>query len=310
LDVKDYISSGILEAYVLGSLSSDEAGQVELMSTQHPEVKKELRAIEDGLFHYAQKLSKNPSASLKDTIFKGIENGGKREEKKVKETKPEKKEGKAQEGKVRKDKTRKDKKEETSEKVIPLHQRIHASSYLVAASLVFAAVCALVAFGFWEKWQNAEEKILSLQNKNSVTTEIFNKTRSFLEEKIKIDSAHLTSVESELQMLLDTNMESVFLKGMPMSPRSSAVVFWKKDSKEVYIEIKSLPAPPSDMQYQLWALDAKGKPADAGIFEVGDSAQFQKLKVVTEAHAFAVTLEKRGGSSTPDVDAMYVMGEI
>jgi anti-sigma-K factor RskA len=305
LDIKDYISSGILEAYVLGSLSSDEAEQVELMSTEHPEVRKELRAIEDGLFHYAQKLSINPSASLKESIFISIENGGKKEQKKEKDTKPVKKESKVQEGKVQKDK-----KEETAEKAIPVHKRIHASSYLVAASIVLAIACALAAYGFRQKWQQAEEKILVLQNRNSVTAEIFNKSRFFLEEKIRIDSAHLTSVETELQMLLDTNMESVFLKGMPLSPGSSAIVFWKKDSKEVYIEVKSLPAPPSEMQYQLWAMDAKGKPVDAGVFEAEDTAQFQKLKVVTDARAFAVTLVKRGGSSSPDLEAMYAMGKL
>jgi anti-sigma-K factor RskA len=296
LDIKDYISSGILEAYVLGSLSSSEAKEVESMSFEHPEVRKELRAIEDGLFHYAQKFSKEPPESLKSKILENFENGGKKEQKGVK-------------GKTKEVKITQDKKPEKEAKVIPLSKKNNASVYMVAASITFALLCTFAALVFWKKWQRAEEKITALQSQNSVTTDIFNKTRFLLEEKIKMKSAHLTSVESELQMLLDTNMSSVYLKGMSLSPKSLALVFWKKDSKEVYIDVKSLPVPPAGMQYQLWALE-KGKPVDAGVFEVMETLQFQKMKIITTAEAFAVTLEKKGGSLTPDMDAMYLMGNI
>jgi anti-sigma-K factor RskA len=35
-----------------------------------------------------------------------------------------------------------------------------------------------------------------------------------------------------------------------------------------------------------------------------------KLKTIPKAEAFAITLEKKGGSSTPDMNAMYVMGKV
>ncbi|HEX8546709.1 MAG TPA: anti-sigma factor, partial [Cytophagaceae bacterium] len=75
------------------------------------------------------------------------------------------------------------------------------------------------------------------------------------------------------------------------------------------INVKSLPAAPSDQQYQLWALD-NGVPIDAGVFEVTDSLQLQKLKTINSAQAFAVTLEKRGGSVSPTLSSMVVMGAI
>jgi len=42
---------------------------------------------------------------------------------------------------------------------------------------------------------------------------------------------------------------------------------------------------------------------------VGDCAGLCKMNVIDHAEAFAITLEKAGGSSTPTVTAMYVMGK-
>jgi len=53
-----------------------------------------------------------------------------------------------------------------------------------------------------------------------------------------------------------------------------------------------------------------GKPTDAGIFEMDKGIAFMKLKTIPRAQAFAITLEKRGGSETPDMNALYVMGKV
>jgi anti-sigma-K factor RskA len=294
VEIKDYISSGILEAYVLGGLSSAESGEVESMSANHPEVRKELKAIEDGLFHYAQKFSKEPPSSLKARIFTSIDNGGKKAPKIAKDNKN------IQEVKIPEKFIKK-----KISKAIPINQKKSSFAYMLAASIVFALICALTAFVFWQKWHQAEERIIALQKEVLENVENQNKSKFFLEEK----SSQLSSAERELQMILDTNMKTVILKGMPISPESSALVFWKKDSKEVFIDVKSLPAPPSDMQYQLWALE-NGVMVDAGVFEVPDSLKFQKLKIIKDAKAFAVTLEKRGGSISPDKGALYVMGNL
>jgi anti-sigma-K factor RskA len=64
------------------------------------------------------------------------------------------------------------------------------------------------------------------------------------------------------------------------------------------------------MQYQLWAW-VDGKPTDAGTFDMNEQGtHFMKLKTVPRAEAFAVTLEKKGGSETPDMNAVYVMGKV
>ncbi len=93
------------------------------------------------------------------------------------------------------------------------------------------------------------------------------------------------------------------------SPSSLATVFWNTESKAVYLLVNQLPKPATGKQYQLWAI-ADGKPVDAGIFELGEGITFIKLKTIAKAEAFAITLEKKGGSETPTMDAMYVMGKV
>ncbi len=72
MDIKDYISSGIIESYVLGSVSPQERKEVECMSHIYPEidevVKKQQKIIED----FAMANSVKPPNSLKAKIFEHI----------------------------------------------------------------------------------------------------------------------------------------------------------------------------------------------------------------------------------------------
>jgi len=85
--------------------------------------------------------------------------------------------------------------------------------------------------------------------------------------------------------------------------------YWNKTSGEVHIDIGNLPKALEGMQYQLWALK-DGQPIDAGVFEISDVDKIQKVKSITAAQAYAVTLEKRGGSVSPSLEAMYVFGGV
>ena len=77
------------------------------------------------------------------------------------------------------------------------------------------------------------------------------------------------------------------------------------------IDMGSVKMPMNDKehQYQLWAL-VKGKPVDLGVFDkTPDSAAMKEMKPIAYADAFAVTLEPRGGSPSPTMDEMMVIGK-
>lgn len=87
------------------------------------------------------------------------------------------------------------------------------------------------------------------------------------------------------------------------------MVYWNPDQQKVYVDAGQLPAPPAGKQYQLWAL-AGGQPVDAGMLQVNRQPGLQQMKPVGAAQAFAVTLEPEGGSASPTLEQLYVMGEV
>ena len=71
-----------------------------------------------------------------------------------------------------------------------------------------------------------------------------------------------------------------------------------------------MPANDAEHQYQLWAL-VDGKPVDLGVFDMNaDDDGMVRMKAIENAQAFAVTLERRGGSSVPTMEQMMVLGTI
>ncbi len=69
MNLKPYIESGILELYVLNSLTNDERKGVERMLAMYPELKHELDAIESALESYAKATSVKPPDYLKERII-------------------------------------------------------------------------------------------------------------------------------------------------------------------------------------------------------------------------------------------------
>ena len=71
---------------------------------------------------------------------------------------------------------------------------------------------------------------------------------------------------------------------MPTSPATSniATVYWDTKSKDVYLIVNNLPEPPSDRQYQLWAI-VDGQPVDAGVFDVQNVRTFEDEEHATRA---------------------------
>jgi anti-sigma-K factor RskA len=124
-------------------------------------------------------------------------------------------------------------------------------------------------------------------------------------------STKMQLFETALYQMKDPRMEIVKMPAVATSPSASsmATVYWDTSSRLVWLLVNQLPKPASGKQYQLWAI-VDGKPVDAGIFDVDEGIPFVKLKTIPRAQAFAITLEKQGGSLKPNMDAMYVMGKV
>ena len=72
MEKEDIISSGILEAYVMGISSPEEIDQLQTLRIQHPELNAEIARIEEAMESYAMANGIAPAPGIKDKIFSSL----------------------------------------------------------------------------------------------------------------------------------------------------------------------------------------------------------------------------------------------
>lgn len=274
MDSKEYISSGILESYILGLASPEEAGILECVMKNNAEVKAAYEEAQKTFELLATAQAMTPPTDLKAKIWDKIQL-----EQEVVEEKPV--------IPINNVEPKMETQQVTQE--IKVEKNNSWKTFAVAASVLF-----LVSIGgnlFWMKSQNEIKKELA-------------------DLKSDKESQHLAmqNLEQKLKITSNPNMLKIVLAGVEKHPESNAVVYWDKTSKDVYLTTNSLPKAPEGMQYQLWAI-ADGKPVSAGMYTDEKDAKIA-LANIPNAQAFAITLEKEGGSTIPTMENMYVMGGV
>ncbi len=271
MNINDYILSGILEQYVLGDVSPQEKQEVECMSHIYPEIKEELTKVEIALEGLAMEQAIEVPKHIKKNIFDIINT------EETTSTTPA----------------------ITDTKVVSMidyteaktsTQKSNIKKYLVAASVLF-----IVSLSTLYLFLNTTFKTKELALNTKI--ESLNTDKTQAEESYK----------NQLAALSIENNKIFVLQGNNKAPGKTMVVAWNKVTGNVYVNNIQLPSTPSDKQYQLWALK-DGKPIDLGVFDVNNS--LQNMKNIQGAQAFAVTLEKKGGSPTPNLQELYAIVNI
>ena len=99
-------------------------------------------------------------------------------------------------------------------------------------------------------------------------------------------------------------------ESLEKAPQAIASVFYNQSAQKAYLEIENLPEPPSDKQYQLWAI-VDGVPQSMDVFDVVIGYEgLLEVPFHANAQAFAVTLEPKGGKVTPTLEEMYVVRNV
>lgn len=256
MNTKEYISSGIVETYVLGLASEDERIEFENMCNQYPEVLDARTAFELSLENQAMEYAVVPSAEVKSRILAEINATG---------------------------------------KVIPLQaapvRKMNWMNYAAAASVLLLAGSV-----YYNVTLINQNNVLQADNK-------------MLQSDFVTAIAKLDNIEKDIQVLTENpNIKMAAMNGLDASPKSYATVYWDTTSHDVYLLANNLPVPASNQQYQLWAI-FDGKPVDLGVFDMKKEKLLIQAKNAQGAEAFAITLEKKGGSPTPQ-GTMYVMGKL
>ena len=72
MNTTDYISSGILEQYVAGTVTPQEKQEVECMSHIYPEIKLEVELLQRAIEALAKEEAKAPPAYLRNKILDSL----------------------------------------------------------------------------------------------------------------------------------------------------------------------------------------------------------------------------------------------
>jgi anti-sigma-K factor RskA len=141
VNVEQYISSGILEAYVLGELPEQERIEVEKNLKLYPELRNELALIEETQEKLLMKTAITPGPSVKRSLFAKID--ASRE----------------------------------SAKVVQLPSAETGSSFwkfAAAASVTVALIASYLAYDYRDKWKKTESNLAELTAQNQQIASDYN----------------------------------------------------------------------------------------------------------------------------------------
>ncbi len=243
---------------MLGKLSPEEEAEVARHAEAHPEIARELSAIEEALQEYALLHGKTPPPGVLSAVLQRIQ---------AEQQPPLSAPGKR-----------------------PLRLLAYAVGILLVAALTGLAI-------FYQRSEEQQSTITNLQQElDSIQAQC---------DTIQQSNQQL---RNELGFLQRPGTQPIAMNGTELSPNSRAKVYYNTEEQSARLGSIQLPAPPSDKQYQLWAI-VEGNPVSMGVFDIqADTAGLKDVPYVENAQAFAVTLEDRGGSPAPTLEQMYVIG--
>ncbi len=285
MELKEFISSGLLELYITGLTSEEETLQVEQWAEKYPEVSNEIADLQNIMETYALAEAISPDVELKEKILAKIQPDDSVKDKIFSRIQPSNQEPFTV-----------IKPSQTVTKITPIHSIPSYLKWAVAASVILLLGSLIFNYSYYNKYKGTSRELQTAQQE-------LQKQQQIVEE-----------TNRDLGVMTDKFAIPVVLNGTENSPEALAKIFWMKNTGDVYVDPTNLPVCPAGKQYQLWAI-VDGKPVDAGMIPITVKTEngvihIQKMKSFGKAQAFAITLEKTGGSPAPTMDQMIVHAKI
>lgn len=283
MDIEAYISSGIIESYVLGLASEEEVSILNCIRKNNSAVDQAITEAEKMFEDLAEIQAANLPVATKEKIWKRLEE----ENLVAKDDQPDILPQTHTVSEVSVEQPSDLVSEERPKQLVP------AKSYgwAIAASVLF--VLSAGANLFLYQQQKESREMLRLVN-----------------DELQGEKAMLATLQDKWALVQNPAFKTISLKGIETKPDLHALVFWDQQSKAVFLSLEHMPAAPKGKQYQLWAM-VDGQPVSAGVFPVDSEAQaVRKMLDIAKAQAFAITLEDEGGKDAPTLTELYVMGNI
>jgi anti-sigma-K factor RskA len=176
----------------------------------------------------------------------------------------------------------------------------------------WAAAILAIAGIFWFFNQNS-----SLENELKITTTENSELKQkieFTESELEITEDELAATTDLLDVLRSRNYETITLPGnKAVAPDAFAKAYFNAKQRVVYIDSRGLPEASQSKVYQLWSLKLDPLAATSvGILEKGTEVTegIYKFENIPDPEAFGITLEPAGGSESPTLSQLYILGAV
>ena len=270
MNIQDYITSGILELYVLDSLEPAKRREVEDMAEKHPEVSAEIEQIELAMEGLALALAPEVNPKILDKLLLAV--GGISAAGIASPTQAAPK--------------------------VP-GEKIARGGMYTWLPLVLAAAALAAAFYLY-----------SISNTFSAEADELRQRYEDLKIACDETANELDLSTAMATYLSDPDTRDIVLAGTDNNSGKQAMVFYNPNDGRTIFRGNQLPAPPAGKQYQLWAIDADGpKDLGVLDLDLSGDVLLDVTHVPAAA-AFAITLEDAGGKPTPDLTQLQVIGEV
>ena len=307
MDLRQYLSSGILVRYVEGSLSDEKKQEVEKDAAQNPEIREEIERL------MSEYLSPEEAKARLAAL-----NTQPEEEKPEEETQPDQeKEETAPEAETEKTETPEPEPTPVAEVTAkpepapkkptppapkadpsPLQKKMDKENQVKEGIYIsekqkkiyigvgaLAAIFIIMAFSFnyvaMKKYQDEQTKVAELEdelNDAEADKDDVLDSKADLEEEVEELELRITDLELEVQnfTLEQNKIQEIFSdadnKLVPMSGRdgedASALIIWNSYTGETHLMVGELPYKPSYKQFQLWAYPTNSRsPVNLGVLD-------------------------------------------
>ena len=250
MDINQYISSGIIEMYVMGLCSDEEKAALEVMRPQYAELDTAISAFEKT---FEKNLLQNVTMPGGEIDAKILSSFNSLQTPVIDIA--------------------------TSINLQPKIRKINWYKLMAAASVILLVVSGFFNYSFYKKMNSQE---LALNQKG-------------LYSPLPL---------SDYEVLKQPNITPIAMYGVDPYIKCRCTMFWDKNSGKVYVMIHHLIPSSSGTNYQLWAMVNK-KPVSVGIMDDSIRDRFIEMQNMPGgATDFIVTLEKKGGGSSPSEETV------
>lgn len=172
---------------------------------------------------------------------------------------------------------------------------------LLAALLLLSGIAALYFYG---QHGTAQEELSKLQTQ-------------FDQQVIDCDSIinelkqQIQGQEELLNFMNDEATKATKMQGTEgCNPNAVAEVRWNPNTQQAFVDIGTLPAPPSGHQYQLWAF-VNDTPVSMDLVDLkAEQGDFVQARFIAQPQMFAVSLEAIGPEKPAPKGTVCALGKV